>query len=94
MIISIIHTQEVIQMRATLNIPDELIEEVQDITGTKSKTKAIITAMEGFIRQQKVKELIQCKGTIDIDYDWEKEEEAEIQTQRQREDLIERKTDG
>jgi hypothetical protein len=69
-------------MRATLNIPDELIEEVQDITGTKSKTKAIITAMEGFLRQQRVKELIQYKGKIDIEYDWKKE------------DLIERKTDG
>lgn len=40
-------------MRATLNIPDELLSEVQKIAGVKSKTKAIITAMREFIKQKK-----------------------------------------
>jgi metal-responsive CopG/Arc/MetJ family transcriptional regulator len=33
-------------MRATLNIPDDLLNEVQKISKEKSKTRAIVTAME------------------------------------------------
>ena len=47
-------------MRATLNIPDELLSGVQKITGEKSKTKAIIIAMNEFVRQKKIKELLNC----------------------------------
>ena len=54
-------------MRATLNIPDNLITEVQKISGEKSKTKAIIIAMEEFIRQKKIKELIALRGKIQIE---------------------------
>ncbi len=77
-------------MRATLNIPDELIAEVQRLTGAKSKTKAIVMAIEEFIRQKKIKKLLSLKGKIQIDYDWEKEEEFEIEAQRQRERLLEK----
>ncbi|MBM4340879.1 MAG: DUF2191 domain-containing protein [Deltaproteobacteria bacterium] len=76
-------------MRATLNIPDDLLKEVQKISGEKSKTKAIITAMEEFIRQKKIKELIALKGKIQIDYDWEKEEELEMEAQKRREKILE-----
>jgi len=71
-------------MRATLNIPDELIAEVQKITGEKSKTRAITIAMKEFIRQQKIKELLVLRGKIEIDYDWEKEEELEMKYQEER----------
>ena len=33
-------------MRATLNIPDDLIFEVQKLSGEKSKTRAITVAMQ------------------------------------------------
>ncbi len=36
-------------MRATLNIPDELITEVQNITGARSKTKAVVTAIQELV---------------------------------------------
>jgi len=54
-------------MRATLNIPDELISEVQKLSGEKSKTKAIVIAMQEFIRQKKIKELIALRGKIQIE---------------------------
>lgn len=44
---------EVHIMRATLNIPDDLIAEAQQATGEKSKTKAITIAIQEFIRQKK-----------------------------------------
>ena len=53
-------------MRATLNIPDELISEVQKITGYKSKTKAIITAIEEFIKERKLSAILSLKGKIRI----------------------------
>jgi hypothetical protein len=77
-------------MRATLNIPDDLVSEVQRVTGERSKTKAIVIAMQEFIRQKKVQKLIELRGKIKIDYDWEKEEELEMKAQRKREKLFER----
>jgi len=75
-------------MRATLNIPDNLIEEVQKITGEKSKTKAITIAIKEYIRQKRIKELIALRGKLQIDYDWEKEEELEMEAQKKREVLL------
>lgn len=54
-------------MRATLNIPDELISEVQKLSGEKSKTKAIVTAMEEFVRDKKMKKLLALRGKIQIE---------------------------
>lgn len=77
-------------MRATLNIPDDLLAEVQKISGEKSKTKAITIAMEEFIKQKKIKELIALKGKVRIDYDWEKEEELEMKAHKKREKVLEK----
>ncbi len=72
-------------MRATLNIPDDLMREVQQLSGEKSKTSAIVTAMEAFVRQKKTDDLLALKGKIQIDYDWEAEEEKELVLQEERE---------
>ncbi len=77
-------------MRATLNIPDDLLSEVQKVTGERSRTKAIIIAIQDFIKQKKIKELIALRGKVKIDYDWQKEEEFEIKAQKKRERLLER----
>jgi metal-responsive CopG/Arc/MetJ family transcriptional regulator len=78
-------------MRATLNIPDDLMKKVQKISGETSKTKAITIAMRDYIRKEKMKKLISLRGKIQIDYDWKKEEEIELKAQRKRERLLERK---
>ncbi len=72
-------------MRATLNIPDELILEVQALSGEKSKTRAIITVMESYVKQKKMEELLALKGKIRIDYDWQKAEAEEMKAAEQRE---------
>ncbi len=77
-------------MRATLNIPDDLIKEVQKVSGEKSKTKAITIAMHEFIRQRKIKELIAMRGKVQIEYDWEKEEQLELKAQKKREKILEK----
>jgi len=78
-------------MRATLNIPDDLMKKVQKISGETSKTKAITTAMREYIRREKMKKLISLRGKIQMDYDWEKEEALELKAQRKRQRLLERK---
>ncbi|MCX5811156.1 MAG: type II toxin-antitoxin system VapB family antitoxin [Proteobacteria bacterium] len=77
-------------MRATLNIPDDLIVEVQNLSGEKSKTKAIVTAMQEYIKERKIKKLLELRGRFQIDYNWQKEEEIELQAQKEREKLLER----
>lgn len=80
-----------IQMRATLNIPDELIKEVQQITGARTKTDAIVMSLKEVIRKKKIADLIALRGKVDIDYDWEKEEERELKAQKKREALFEKR---
>jgi hypothetical protein len=72
-------------MRATLNIPDELIDEVQRLSGQKTKTQAIVTVMEDYVRRKKMEDLLALRGKIRIDYDWEREEEAELKAAEERE---------
>lgn len=72
-------------MRATLNIPDELIDEVQRLSGQKTKTGAIVTVMEDFVRRKKMEDLLALRGKISIDYDWEQEEAAELKAAEERE---------
>ncbi len=77
-------------LRATLNIPDDLLVEVQKITGERSKTKAIVIAMKEFVRSQKIKELLALRGKVKIDYDWKKQEELELKSQKERFKILER----
>lgn len=78
-------------MRATLNIPDDLIETVQKLSGEKSKTKAVTLAIEEYIRQKKKKDLLSLKGDISFAFDWEAEEDKELIDQKNREALLEQK---
>jgi len=77
-------------MRATLNIPDELIEEVQKITGARTKTEAIVVSLKEVIRKKRIDELLAMRGKVDIDYDWEKEEGRELNAQKKREAILEK----
>jgi hypothetical protein len=70
-------------MRATLNIPDDLLSEVQKITGEKSKTKAITTAMSEYVRQRKIRELIALRGKIQIEDLTEELENLEIEEMKE-----------
>jgi hypothetical protein len=66
-------------MRATLNIPDNLISEVQKLSGEKSKTNAIIVAMKEFVRERKIRDLISLRGKIQIEDVTEELENLEME---------------
>ena len=81
---------EVNDMRATLNIPDDLLYEVQKISKEKSKTRAIVTAMESYVRDGKMTELLEMRGKMAINYDWRKEEKIELRAQEKRDQYNEK----
>ncbi len=78
-------------MRATLDIPDDLMKTVQKLSGEKSKTKAITVAMEEYIKQKKTKELLALRGRLSLSFDWAAEEEKELKAQKKREKLLEKR---
>jgi len=65
-------------MRARLCIPASLADEVQRLSGKKTKTQAIVTVMEEYVRCRKMEDLLALRGKVAIDYDWEREEETEL----------------
>ncbi len=77
-------------MRSTLNIPDELVEQVQKESGSKTKTEAITTAMQEYLRLQKRKRLISLLGKKSLAFDWEKQEEEELEAENKRSNIIEK----
>jgi hypothetical protein len=70
-------------MRATLNIPDDLVSEVQKLSGEKSKTKAIVSAMQEFVREKKLRKILELRGKIKIDDVTKELEELEIKEQEE-----------
>ena len=58
-------------MRTTLNIDERLIDAVVDVTGEKSKSKAVSRALEDYVRSARMKSLLDLEGKIDLDLsDW------------------------
>ncbi|MBC7962670.1 MAG: DUF2191 domain-containing protein, partial [Steroidobacteraceae bacterium] len=51
----------------------------------KTKTQAIVTVMEDYVRRKKMEDLLALRGKISIDYEWEREEEAELKAAEERE---------
>ena len=54
-------------MRTTLDLPEELLHEAMKRMKIKTKTKVIITALEELIRKNKISELKNYKGRVDLD---------------------------
>lgn len=65
-------------MRTTINIPDDLIKELLNYTGTKSETRAVSLALQEWIRDQKIKKLKSLRGKLKIDLDVEKQRQADL----------------
>ena len=81
------HTTEVSHMRATLNLPDALVNDLLKVTGEKKKTKAICLAIEDFIRRKRREKLFALSGKVNFDLDWKEMEERELEGMEKREEL-------
>lgn len=56
-------------MRTTLDIDEELLDEVLKATGERSKGKALNKAMEEYLRRYSLKKLLDLQGKLDLDLD-------------------------
>ncbi|MBI4199158.1 MAG: type II toxin-antitoxin system VapB family antitoxin [Chloroflexi bacterium] len=54
-------------MRATFDIPDDLIQDVVEITGARTKKDALRIALEEYVRSKRIEALLALPGTIDIE---------------------------
>lgn len=60
------HTKKRDNMRTTLDLPQDLIDEAMKATLIQTKTLIIITALEKLIRKSKNSELKKWKGKVDL----------------------------
>jgi len=67
------------------------MEKVRRLSGERSKTRAIVAAMETFVKSKGQEELLGLQGKIHLDYDWKSREEEELSAQLQREGFLERR---
>jgi len=57
-------------MRATLNIDDDLLEQVMKFTESSNRSEAVRIALKAYIRQQEIRKIRAMRGTMDIDDSW------------------------
>ena len=56
-------------MRTTLDLPDSLIKEAMAITHMQTKTEVIKIALQSLIQREKIKDLKNYYGKIDLEID-------------------------
>ena len=59
-------------MKTTLNIPEDLVKRTMKLSKSKTKTAAIITALEEYVRRKKLEDIIGMKGKLRFSDDWDK----------------------
>jgi len=57
------------EMRTTLDLPENLLEEGLKVSHLRTKTALIIMALEGLVRKSRIQELKSYRGKIDLDID-------------------------
>lgn len=58
-------------MRTTLAIKEELLEEVESLSGAKTKKEAVEKALGEYIKRRKSKKLLGLEGKIELSLDLE-----------------------
>ena len=56
-------------MRTTLDLPDSLMQDAMKVSHQKTKTAVIIAALQDLVRKNRLQELRQFKGRVDLDLD-------------------------
>jgi len=58
-------------MKTTLNVPRDLLEEAARLAGARTKTEAVMRALEEFVRRQKIEEIIRAAGSLEFSDEWD-----------------------
>ncbi|NQU65669.1 MAG: type II toxin-antitoxin system VapB family antitoxin [SAR324 cluster bacterium] len=65
-------------MRTTLNLNEEVINQVIEITGIRNKSKAINNVLTEYVQDKQIKKLLKMKGNLHLDDNWKKLREMEL----------------
>ena len=65
-------------MRTTLDVDERLLNSVIQITGEKSKSKAVNRVLEDYVQKIKIEELKALSGKVKIVDNWKKWREMEL----------------
>lgn len=65
-------------MRTTLNIKDDVLEKVAQLTGSKNRSKAVNEVLEIYIKERQLNNLLSLKGKLHLDKNLEKLREMEL----------------
>jgi Arc/MetJ family transcription regulator len=57
-------------MRTTLDLDPKLLSELVEVTGEKSKSKAVHKALEEYVRRRRIEELRGMLGKMNLATDW------------------------
>jgi len=57
--------------RLSVALDEELLKEVQALTGARTKKKAIETALRTYVREKRIQKLIRLAGSDIVDWDLE-----------------------
>lgn len=57
-------------MRTSLDLPEPLLTEAQQLIGAKTKTQAIILALTECIQRRKSRRVLELKGSLTHEYDY------------------------
>jgi Arc/MetJ family transcription regulator len=55
-------------MRTTIVLNEDLLNEVKNLSGAKSKRAAVERALEEFVRRRKARKLIELEGKIELSH--------------------------
>jgi metal-responsive CopG/Arc/MetJ family transcriptional regulator len=59
--------KELMIMRTTLNLSEQIVKEVEALYGTDNRSKAVEKALEDAIKQKKLQAFMSLKGRVAID---------------------------
>jgi metal-responsive CopG/Arc/MetJ family transcriptional regulator len=59
--------KELMIMRTTLNLSEQIVKEVEALYGNDNRSKAVEKALEDAIKQKKLQAFMALKGQVEID---------------------------
>ena len=65
-------------MRTTLNIKDDVLEKVTQLTGSKNRSQAVNQVLEIYIREKQLNNLLSLKGKLHLNENLKELREMEL----------------
>jgi Arc/MetJ family transcription regulator len=65
-------------MRTTLNLNEELINQIVRITGMKNKSQAVNKVLKLYVSEMKKQDILKMRGTLHLENNWNQLREMEL----------------